>query len=125
MHDRSGGLDAQQRQAIETLRALKRPALSESESKKILSAWGIPTTREVLVSSANAAVDAAQSLGYPVVVKIDSPDILHKTEAGVVRLGLRNADEVRSAYQEVFERATRHAPQAKINGVLVQEMVSR
>ena len=116
--------DTRQQQALDSLRALKRPALSESESKQILSAWGIPTTREVLVSSANAAVDAAQSLGYPVVVKVDSPDILHKTEAGVVRLGLRSADEVRSAYQDVMERATRHAPQAKINGVLVQEMVA-
>ena len=116
--------DAQQSQAIAALKGMQRSALSESESKKILAAWGVAAPREMLVSSANAAADAAQNLGFPVVLKIDSSDILHKTEAGVVRLGLRSADDVRNAYQDVMERAVRYAPQAKINGALVQEMVT-
>ena len=116
--------DARQQEAIMTLRSVQRSTLSEGESKRILAAWGVVSSREVLASNANAAADAAQNLGFPVVLKIDSPDILHKTEAGVVRLGLRTSDDVLNAYQEITERAVRYAPQAKINGVLVQEMVT-
>ena len=76
------------------------------------------------MDSAEAAVEAAQRLGYPVVLKVDSPDILHKTEAGVVRLGVRDAAQVRTAYAEILARATAYAPNATISGVLVQEMVT-
>ena len=74
--------------------------------------------------SAEAAVEAAQHLGYPVALKVDSPDILHKTEAGVIRLGLREAEQVRTAYAEILDRAAAYAPNAAIGGVLVQEMVT-
>jgi acetyltransferase len=76
------------------------------------------------VDSAEAAVEAAQRLGYPVVLKVDSPDILHKTEAGVVRLGVRDAAQVRTAYTDLLARAAAYAPNATISGVLVQEMVT-
>jgi acetyltransferase len=76
------------------------------------------------VDSADAAVEAAQRLGYPVVLKVDSPDILHKTEAGVVRLGVGDAAQVRAAYADILARAAAYAPQATISGVLVQEMVT-
>jgi succinyl-CoA synthetase beta subunit len=69
--------------------------LSESESKQLIAAWGVPVTREVPASSAEAAVEAADRLGYPVALKVDSPDIPHKTEAGAVRLGAQSAGEVR------------------------------
>ena len=105
-------------------RLLGRSTLSERESKQVIAAWGIPGTQEVLAQSADAAVEAAQRLGYPVALKVDSPDILHKTEAGVVRLGLRDADEVRSAYREIMANAAAHAPNATISGALVQEMVA-
>ena len=98
--------------------------MSESESKQVIAAWGVTAPRETLVQSAAAAADAAQKTGFPVVIKVDSPDILHKTEAGVVRLGLRSADEVRAACEEIMANAKTHAPQAKINGVVVQEMVA-
>ncbi len=101
-----------------------RPVLSESESKRLLAAWGVVSAREVLVASADAAVEAAEQLGFPVALKIDSPDILHKTEAGVVRLNLRDAAQVRSAYSEILAGAKAHAPQAEISGVSVQEMVA-
>jgi acetyltransferase len=76
-----------------------------------------------LAVSAEAAVEAATRLGFPVVLKVDSPDILHKTEAGVVRLNLRGAAQVRAAYAEILARAKAYAPQARIIGVSVQEMV--
>ena len=78
---------------------------------------------EVCARDVDAAVKAAEKIGYPVVLKADSPDIPHKTEAGVVRLNLRSADEVRKAHAEILANAKQHAPNAKLNGVLVQEMV--
>src|SRR5690606_27281465 len=70
------------------------------------------------------AVEAAEAIGYPVVMKIDSPDILHKTEAGGVKVGVKNAEEVRKVFAELMENARRYKPDARLNGVLVQEMVS-
>jgi acetyltransferase len=105
------------------LSALGRAALTESESKTLIAAWGIPVSREERVSSAEAAVAAAERIGYPVALKVESPDILHKTEAGIVRLTLRDAAQVRSAYAAVMAAAKAYAPDAAISGVLVQEMV--
>jgi acyl-CoA synthetase (NDP forming) len=116
-------LNAEQERTVARLRGLGRVTLSESESKHLIAAWGIPVTQEMRVDSAEAAVEAAQRLGYPVVLKVDSPDILHKTEAGVVRLGVRDAAQVRTAYADILARAAAYAPTATILGVLVQEMV--
>ena len=99
-------------------------ALSEHESKGLIAAFGVPTTREERVADADAAVAAAEGIGYPVVLKVDSADILHKTEAGAIRLGLRSRDEVRLAFGEVTENARRHDSSAEIDGAVVQEMVS-
>lgn len=121
---RAPALTAAQEQTVARLRNLGRVTLSESESKQLIAAWGVPVTREVRVDSAEAAVQAAQRLGYPVALKVDSPDILHKTEAGVIRLGLHEAEQVRTAYAEIMARATAYAPNATIAGVLVQEMVT-
>ena len=117
-------LTAAQKKALEQIKSAGHSAMSESESKQVIAAWGVTAPRETLVQSAAAAADAAQKIGYPVVMKVDSPDILHKTEAGVVRLGLRNADEVLGAYAEIMTNAQTHAPQAKINGAVVQEMIA-
>src|SRR6202041_1430811 len=89
----------------------------------LLAAWGVESAREHLANSAEAAVAAAEQLGFPVALKVDSPDILHKTEAGVVRLGLGDAAQVRAEYAEIISNARDCAPQARINGVSVQEMV--
>ena len=115
---------AAQEQTVARLLAAGRSALSENASKEMIAAWGIAGTQEEPVQSADAAVEAAQRLGYPVALKVDSPDILHKTEAGGVRLGLRDADAVRGAFREIMANAAAYAPDAKINGALVQEMVS-
>src|SRR5262249_3009127 len=114
----------EQERTVVRLRGLGRATLSESESKHLIAAWGIPVTREVRVDSAEAAVEAAQRLGYPVVLKVDSPDILHKTEAGVVHLNVRDAAQVRTAYADILARAAAYAPNATVSGVLVQEMVT-
>jgi acetate---CoA ligase (ADP-forming) len=98
--------------------------LTEFESKQLLAAYGIPVTREELARDADEAVRQAQSIGMPVVMKIQSPDIPHKTEAGGVRVGLKDISEVYSAFEEIMANARSYAPQAAIEGVLVQEMVS-
>ena len=100
----------------------KGKALTERESKEILSLYGVPSTRERLAASAAEAVQHAGEMGYPVVLKIDSPDILHKTEAKGIRVGVKNPEEVRAAYGELIQNGRAYNPQAKINGVLVQEM---
>jgi acetyltransferase len=102
---------------------LGRPTLSESESKEVLAAWGVASAREYRANSAEAAIAAAEQLGFPVALKADSPDILHKTEAGVVRLNLGDMAQVRTVYAEILANAKAYAPQARITGVSVQEMV--
>jgi acetate---CoA ligase (ADP-forming) len=114
---------AAQDEAIAQPLGLGQPTLSESESKQLLNAWGVASAREYLANSAEEAVAAAEQLGFPVVLKIDSPDIPHKTEAGVVRLSLGDAAQVRTAYAEILANANSHAPRARIAGVSVQEMV--
>jgi acetyltransferase len=120
---KTAALTPEQEQTLERLRSLGHASLSERESKQLIADWGIPVNRELPAKSAGVAVDAAQLLGYPVALKVDSADILHKTEAGVVRLRLRSADEVRHAYDIIMANAAAHAPNATINGALVQEMV--
>lgn len=122
---RAAARTAQQEQAAAALAARGRVAFSEHESKELIAAWGIPITREATAASAEEAVAAAEVIGYPVALKVDSPDILHKTEAGAIRLGLTDGAQVAAAYADIRSNAARYAPAgAVINGVLVQEMVS-
>ena len=104
--------------------ALNGGALSEYDSKALIRAFGTPTTREELAGDTDAAVAAAERLGYPVALKVNSADILHKTEAGAIRLGLADADAVRAAFAEVVANAGAYDANARIDGVVVQEMVS-
>ena len=113
-----------QEQTIAGLKALRRTAFSEHESKRLIAAWGVPVAQEITAGDPATALAAAESIGFPVAVKADSPDILHKTEAGVVRLGLNSPEQVRSAVEEVMSNAALAAPGGTINGALVQEMVS-
>lgn len=98
--------------------------LSESEGKEILRSCGIRTTREGLAVNEAEAVQIAARLGYPVALKIDSPDIPHKTEAGGVRLNLDTPEKVRDAYREILQAARKYRPDARLNGILVQEMLT-
>jgi acetate---CoA ligase (ADP-forming) len=99
-------------------------ALTEHESKEILTHYGIDVTHEKTASSEDDAVTAANEIGYPVVIKIDSPDIGHKSDAGCVVVGVENDEEVRNAYKLVHENAAAHSPDAELKGVAVQEMVT-
>ncbi len=97
--------------------------MTEREAKQVLSLYGVPVVGERVAQSVDEAVDAAGSLGFPVVLKVELPDLPHKTEAGVVRLNLRNADEVREAYRTIMARANAVTPPPRIAGVLVQQMM--
>lgn len=100
-----------------------KTALSEHASKELLGTGGIPVPRETVAENEELAVAAAEKLGYPVVMKVESPDILHKTDAGGVKLNLKNAAQVRAAYNEILSNCRTSCPDARINGVLVQEML--
>ncbi len=96
----------------------------EYQAKRILAAYGLTTTKERLASSSEQAAFAAAELGFPVALKIQSADIPHKTEAGGVELDLRDAASVEKAYDAIVARVTKACPAARIDGVLVQEMVA-
>ncbi len=98
-------------------------ALSEYKAKKILSGYGIPITREELATSADMAVESARQIGYPVALKIQSAQISHKTEAGGIKLNVISDAEVRAGFKEVISNAKKYMPEAKIQGILVQEML--
>ncbi len=106
------------------LHAAPARTLTESESKRVLALYGIPVTTEALVQTPEQAVAAAGRIGFPVVLKIESPDIPHKTDAGVVRLNLSDATAVRRAAEEVLHAARSIDPAPEIRGILVQPMLS-
>jgi len=96
--------------------------LSETMSKALLEAYGIPITKPYSARSADEAVAAAQRIGYPVVLKVMSPEITHKTDVGGVKLNLDDSDEVRDAYHEIIDSAKSARPDADVQGVTVQKM---
>lgn len=89
----------------------------------ILEAYGIATLKSMRAGTADAAAAAAESVGFPVVVKIDSPDVVHKTEVGGVALDIRSADEVRRAFNVMITRVREHEPDARIKGVVVERFM--
>lgn len=99
-----------------------RNALNEVESKQLLKQAGINTTEIKLATGKDGAIAAARKLGFPAVLKIVSPDILHKSDIGGVKLNLNSEDEVGRAYDEIMAAAKKHAPKAKVEGVSVQPM---
>ncbi|WP_030836921.1 acetate--CoA ligase family protein [Streptomyces hygroscopicus] len=111
------------RAVLDAARAEGRTALTAPEGKRITDAYGIPTPAEGLAESADDAVALADRIGFPVVLKIVSPDILHKTDAGGVRVGLTSCAEVRGAFTAIVANARAYDPQARIQGVQVQQMV--
>jgi acetate---CoA ligase (ADP-forming) len=96
--------------------------IGETEAKEILEAYGFVTPKGSIASTADQAANIAQQLGYPVVMKIWSPDILHKSDVGGVKVGLKNAREVMDAFDLMMYRIPKKMPDANIMGVLVQEM---
>ena len=99
-----------------------RHALLEPEAKMICIDYGIPVTEFKVAQGAAQAAEYANEIGYPVVLKIVSPDIIHKSDAGGVMVNLKNAADVQSAYRKILENVKKYNANAKIVGVLIQEM---
>jgi acetate---CoA ligase (ADP-forming) len=97
--------------------------LSETESKRVLACYGIAIPQEILARDPAEAASASRQIGGSVAIKIVSPDILHKTEAGAVKLGLSTPEDVRKGAGDILASALRYAPQARIDGISVQQMV--
>lgn len=112
------------RAIIEAVLAEKRHVLTDLETKAVLAAFKIPVTHSVLVHSAHEALLQAESLGFPVAMKIHSRQITHKSDVGGIRLGISTASAVQSAYHELIVEVTRRAPGANIEGVVVEPMVT-
>jgi acetyltransferase len=107
---------------IESVLAERRRVLTEMESKALLAAFLIPVTRTMLARNANEAMLIASQLGYPVALKIDSPDISHKSDVQGVVLNVASATQVRDVFNDMMARVTRAEPGARINGVTIQPM---
>lgn len=107
-----------------TLQAGRRQ-LSESESKALLKCYDIPVTVHEVTKTAADAVAFAEALGYPVALKIASPDIVHKSDMGGVELNLHNATAIKKAFTDIKNNAEKYAPQARIEGILVEKMAPR
>ena len=101
-----------------------RSNLLEDEGYEVLKAYGFPVPKSILVNNENDAISASNNIGYPVVMKISSKDVIHKSDAGGVKVGLKNDDEVRSAFNLILNSVKTHYPDATINGILVQEMIT-
>jgi len=113
------------RAIVEAALAERRAVLSEMESKALLAAFRIPIARTVVARSAHEAMLVAEELGVPVAMKIDSPDITHKSDVNGVRLSIAGAPAVQAAFQQIVEDVKRQRPEARVNGVTVEPMVRR
>jgi acyl-CoA synthetase (NDP forming) len=100
-----------------------RSMLTEFESKRILKQVGISVVETKLARTQKEAVSFSQKMGFPLALKINSPDIVHKSDSGGVKLSLTNVAEVKKAYGEILKKVRRHYPQAAVHGVSVQKMV--
>ena len=107
-----------------TVRQDGRATIGDTEAQTILKAYGITTPHSAVAATADEAVTACREIGYPVVMKIASPDILHKSDVGGIIVGVKSDDEVRQAFGTLIQRARAHKPDATIWGAQIQEMVT-
>jgi acetyl-CoA synthetase (ADP-forming) len=101
----------------------QRNVLTLEESRKVFEHWGIPVNKSSLATTVEEAVKQAGEIGFPVVMKIVSPQVIHKTEVGGVRVNVNSEDEVRKIYSELIDGTKQKMPEAEITGVLIEEMV--
>lgn len=100
-----------------------RRILTPLESEEILRIYNIPLVKQGLARTVDEAILIAEKMGYPVVVKIASPDIIHKSDIGCVKVNITSSEDLQKAYNEIIKRAQNYMPEATILGVLVQEMI--
>jgi 4-hydroxybutyryl-CoA synthetase (ADP-forming) len=108
---------------FENVRKNGRSNLLEEEGYEVLEAYGFPTPKSVLCTTEQECINAARQIGYPLVMKIVSPDIIHKSDAGGVKVGIKTDEELKNSFRTITENALKYKSDAKIKGVLVQEMV--
>ncbi len=111
------------RAVFEDAKSAGRRDVADTAARRVLEACGLKTPATRIAADADAAVQAAEEMGYPVVMKIASPDILHKSDIGGVEVGLSSAEEVRTAFERIMENARTHRPEADLEGVAVQQML--
>lgn len=111
------------RNIIKNILKEDRTFLMEHESKDLLSNYKIPVGSYKVVKNLDSAIEFANQIGYPVVVKVMSPDIIHKTEAGIIKLNIKSEEQLKNAYNEVLSNAKFNNPNVEIIGVNVQKMV--
>src|SRR5213594_4837033 len=111
------------RRVLDTVKAEGRTALTAPEGKVVCEAYGIAVPKEGVATSAADAAKIATAMDFPVVLKIVSPDILHKTEAGGVLVGVKNADDAANGFDTIVANAKKHKADAQILGVQVQQML--
>src|ERR1700728_3917108 len=112
------------RKILDQAKAAGREALTAPEARGVCEAYGITIPKEGVATSADEAAKLAATIGFPVVMKIVSPQILHKTEAGGVVVGVRNAEQAAQAFASIVGNAQRYDPKASIDGVQVQQMLA-
>ncbi|MBW7900218.1 MAG: bifunctional acetate--CoA ligase family protein/GNAT family N-acetyltransferase [Rhodocyclaceae bacterium] len=110
---------------IEAVLSERRKVLSEMESKAILRAFRIPVAQTMVARTPTEALLLAEQIGFPVAMKVDSPDLVHKSDAGGVRLNITNAPAVRNAYHDIIETVQKKHPTARINGVSIEPYLAR
>jgi len=110
---------------IAQARSENRKALLESEAKTIMTEFGVAVPKFQLATNEKEAAQIAQSIGFPVVAKIVSPEIIHKSDAGGVKVGLKTAADVEAAYTTIMENAKKYDPKANLLGVLIMEMAPK
>src|ERR1700709_2308860 len=111
------------RKILDAVKADKRSSLTAPEGKLVCDAYGIPVPKEGVANSPAEAAKLASDMGFPVVMKIVSPDILHKTEAGGVMVGVKTAEDVEKNYAAILANAKKYKADAKIDGIQVQQML--
>ncbi|MEY2632506.1 MAG: hypothetical protein RIR00_1160, partial [Pseudomonadota bacterium] len=110
---------------IEAVLSERRKVLSEMESKAILRAFKVPVAQTMVARTPTEALLLAEQLGFPVALKVDSPDLIHKSDAGGVRLNITTAPAVRNAYHDIIETVQKRHPNARINGVSIEPFLAR
>ena len=108
---------------IESVLSQDRTAMVEYEAKQVLKAYGLPVPEEKLAKTLDEALKYAEEIGYPVALKLMSPQILHKSDARVVLLNIKSPEELKQKWEEIHENARRYRPDAEILGVLVAPML--
>ncbi len=121
--DQSIVVNTDRSSAAATLLRGQSGLLSEDMTKKLCELYNLPLPKAAVATSADEAVAIVKQIGFPVIAKISSPDILHKTDMGGVRAGIKTDDDMRSAYAEIMQNVAKNAPKAHVTGILIQELL--